>query len=87
MNIRTKADAWARARSLWATQTGPLKVGDRLAWTSIRTRQFIDRFVVGYRQITSIAAHGPDRWDIVVMGAGPTWDEAFARAATSRTFV
>lgn len=62
----TRYQARAKANALWETR-------DRVAFTSIRRKNVIDRFEVGY------AIRGDRRF--TVLGRGPSWEEAFARAA------
>jgi hypothetical protein len=82
----TRAGALAEARQRWDRTAAALgttwTIGDRYGIVSLRRRSVVDRCEVGYHEVLSVYENGSTRNVLpVVMGAGPTWDIAFARAA------
>jgi hypothetical protein len=73
-----RAQAHQEAHRRWGTSgTAP---GDRYGSVIVRQKKVVDRFEVGYairggRMDTGMVLH---QW--VLMGSGPSWEEAFARA-------
>lgn len=70
----TRYQAHREAHSRWATfGTAP---GDRVASVTIRRKTVVDRFEVGYY----VRAKPGMPVAVVIVGKGPSWEEAFARA-------
>ena len=62
----TKHQAWRKAQDRWGT-------AEHLGFTRIRQKSTVDRFEVGY-----FKAHSSE--PPVIVGSGPSWEVAFARA-------
>jgi hypothetical protein len=77
-----RSQAHQEAHRRWGTSgTAP---GDRHGSVIVRQKKIVDRFEVGYairggRMDTGMVMH---QW--VLMGSGPSWEKAFARAAHRR---
>lgn len=75
----TRKQAHAKAHALWGTSGA--EPGDRFGFTVIRRKNVVDRFEVGYATRGKRAPSGMIMsHDWTVMGKGPSWEEAFARA-------
>lgn len=75
----TRAQAWSEAHRRWGMGgSGP---GSRAGFVVVRRKNVVDRFEVGHYKRGGRSPGGVAlSFDWKVMGRGPSWEEAFARA-------
>lgn len=80
----TRDQARARAHQLWGTLG--IEPGDRVGFVVVRRKNVTDRYQVGYYKRGKRAPSGMLlSHDWIVMGQGPSWEEAFMRAGDKHT--